>query len=111
MLTILSLCDFTGEWSRPYREAGYDVRQVDIKHDDDVRLKSLLRDDGDKELTFDPTKPFTTRDGRAPHGSDHLQAPMLRGERRRCGDEGAETGRTRQPVGRQPTPSTRSAPP
>lgn len=29
------------------------------------RLKSLLRDDGDKEMTFDPTKPFTTRDGRA----------------------------------------------
>lgn len=42
MLTILSLCDYTGEWSRPYREAGYDVRQVDIKHGQDVRLFEAL---------------------------------------------------------------------
>ena len=28
---ILSLFDFTGAWSKPYREAGYDVIQVDIK--------------------------------------------------------------------------------
>lgn len=38
MITILSLCDFTGEWSRPYREAGYDVLQVDIQRGQDVRL-------------------------------------------------------------------------
>jgi|TARA_R100000501_G_C2548953_1_gene64445 superfamily I DNA and RNA helicase len=38
MLTIISLCDFTGEWSRPYKEAGYDVLQVDLKHGQDVRL-------------------------------------------------------------------------
>jgi hypothetical protein len=37
-LTILSLCDFTGEWPRPYREAGYRVIQVDIKNGQDVRL-------------------------------------------------------------------------
>lgn len=42
MMTILSLCDFTGEWSRPYREAGYDVRQVDLKRGDDVRLFEAL---------------------------------------------------------------------
>jgi len=35
---ILSLCDYTGIWSKPYRDAGYDVQQVDIKHGDDVRL-------------------------------------------------------------------------
>lgn len=35
---ILSLCDYTGNWSRPYVEAGYDVRLVDLKHGDDVRL-------------------------------------------------------------------------
>jgi hypothetical protein len=28
---ILSLFDFSGRWSRPYLEAGYDVYQVDIK--------------------------------------------------------------------------------
>src|SRR5216683_409287 len=42
MMTILSLCDFTGNWSRPYREAGYDVRQVDLQHGDDVRLFEAL---------------------------------------------------------------------
>lgn len=42
MIAILSLCDFTGEWSRPYREAGYDVRRVDIRHGQDVRLFEAL---------------------------------------------------------------------
>jgi hypothetical protein len=36
--TILSLCDYSGAWSQPYRDAGYTVIQVDIKHDQDVRL-------------------------------------------------------------------------
>jgi len=35
---IYSLCDFTGEWCRPYREAGYEVIQVDLQHGEDVRL-------------------------------------------------------------------------
>lgn len=36
MKTILSLCDFTGNWPRPYREAGYEVLQVDLKLGGDV---------------------------------------------------------------------------
>jgi hypothetical protein len=36
--TILSLCDYSGSWSKPYRDAGYKVIQVDIKHGQDVRL-------------------------------------------------------------------------
>lgn len=36
MRTILSLCDYTGEWPRPYREAGYNVVQVDLKHGTDL---------------------------------------------------------------------------
>lgn len=36
--TILSLCDFFGTWSGPYREAGYRVIQVDILTGQDVRL-------------------------------------------------------------------------
>lgn len=36
--TILSLCDFSGRWSRPYEEAGYNVIRVDLKHGQDVRL-------------------------------------------------------------------------
>lgn len=35
---ILSLCDFTGNWCAYYREAGYDVRTVDVKTGEDVRL-------------------------------------------------------------------------
>ena len=35
---ILGLCDYSGSWSAPYREAGYDVRQIDTKHGQDVRL-------------------------------------------------------------------------
>lgn len=41
-MTILSLCDYTGAWSQPYRDAGYDVVQVDIKHGQDVRLFQAL---------------------------------------------------------------------
>ena len=36
--TILSLCDSSGNWSNPYREAGYNVIQVDLDHGQDVRL-------------------------------------------------------------------------
>jgi hypothetical protein len=42
MLAVLSLCDFTGNWSRPYQDAGYDVRQIDLQHGDDVRLFEAL---------------------------------------------------------------------
>jgi hypothetical protein len=36
--TILSLCDFSGAWSQPYVDAGYNVIRVDLKHGQDVRL-------------------------------------------------------------------------
>ena len=35
---ILSLCDFSGAWCEPFRRAGYDVRQYDLKNGDDVVL-------------------------------------------------------------------------
>ena len=38
MKTILSLCDYSGAWSKPYREAGYNVIQIDLQHGQDVRL-------------------------------------------------------------------------
>lgn len=31
MKTVLSLFDYSGNWSRPYREAGYNVIQIDLK--------------------------------------------------------------------------------
>ncbi len=33
---ILSLFDFSGRWSSPYKQHGYDVYQVDVKHDIDI---------------------------------------------------------------------------
>jgi hypothetical protein len=42
MLAVLSLCDFTGTWSAPYEAAGYDVRRVDIRRGEDVRLFKAL---------------------------------------------------------------------
>lgn len=37
-MRILSLCDYSGVWSQPYRDAGYEVIQVDLDHGQDVRL-------------------------------------------------------------------------
>lgn len=39
--TILSLCDYTGNWVRPYAEAGYRTVTVDLEHGKDVRLLKL----------------------------------------------------------------------
>ena len=40
--TILSLCDYTGTWSKPYKDAGYNVIQVDMQRGgEDVRLMKL----------------------------------------------------------------------
>ena len=35
---VLDLCGGSGAWSEPYRAAGYDVRLVDLRYGDDVRL-------------------------------------------------------------------------
>lgn len=44
MRKILSLCDYSGAWCKPYSDAGYDVKQVDLQHGgNDVRL--LCRED------------------------------------------------------------------
>lgn len=39
---IISGYDYTGRWSEPYVEAGYDVRRIDIQHGKDVRLLRFL---------------------------------------------------------------------
>lgn len=35
---LLSLCDFSGAWSEPWRKAGYVVHRIDLKNGGDVRL-------------------------------------------------------------------------
>lgn len=41
MKTILSLFDFSGNWSEPYRQAGYNVIQQDLKHGQDIFADTL----------------------------------------------------------------------
>lgn len=40
---ILSLCDYTGNWAKYYKEANYKVEIIDIDHGQDVRLLKLPR--------------------------------------------------------------------
>jgi hypothetical protein len=35
---VISLCDYSGVWSKPYKDAGYTVIQVDLKLGGDCRL-------------------------------------------------------------------------
>lgn len=42
---ILDLCGGTGAWSKPYKEAGYDVRIVDIENGQDVRLFKITKEE------------------------------------------------------------------
>lgn len=44
MKRIVSLCDYSGNWCKPYREAGYEVVQVDLKFGQDVRLLKYMPD-------------------------------------------------------------------
>ncbi len=42
-MLILDLCGGTGEWSRPYREAGYCVEIIDVLTGRDARLLERIR--------------------------------------------------------------------
>ena len=39
---VLSLCDYTGNWAKPYEDAGYDVQRIDLKRGGDVRFLEFL---------------------------------------------------------------------
>jgi hypothetical protein len=41
MPTILSLCDHSGAWSRPYAEAGYDVIRIDLQNTPPRDIRTL----------------------------------------------------------------------
>jgi hypothetical protein len=43
--TLLSLCDYSGLWSRPYLNAGYSVIRVDVKNGQDIRLLEFLSEE------------------------------------------------------------------
>lgn len=43
MKVVLSLCDYSGVWSAPYRRDGYEVICVDLKNGQDVRLMKYFK--------------------------------------------------------------------
>jgi len=75
--TILSLCDFTGNWSRPYSEAGYEVLRVDIKLGVDLRLMPIPETRVHGILAAPPCTHFA-RSG-APHWKSKGEPQLLDG--------------------------------
>ena len=69
MKRILSLYDYSGNWSLPYREAGYEVVQVDLKRGgQDVRLLKKLEGGSTESslLRHATTSQTLARDGHEP---------------------------------------------
>ena len=58
-MMILDLCGGTGAWSKPYRDAGYDVRLVDLASGDDVRLMEWENQDVHGILAAPPCTEFS----------------------------------------------------
>jgi len=59
MRLILDLCGGTGSWSKPYTEAGYFVRVVDVKNGDDVRLLEYIEEPVHGILAAPPCTEFS----------------------------------------------------
>lgn len=74
-MIILSLCDYSGEWSRPYLEAGYIVQRVDLKHGQDVRLLELPKGRVHGILMAPPCTVFASSGARWPR----TDADMIEG--------------------------------
>src|ERR1700723_1736344 len=51
---IVSLFDYSGIWSKPYKDAGYDVFQVDIQHGIDIHIPFMLRLEGERGVLAAP---------------------------------------------------------
>ena len=70
---ILSLCDRTGNWSRPYEEDGYDVMRVDLEHGQDVRLMKLPTKPVHGILAAPPCTVFANSGARWPRTDDQMR--------------------------------------
>ncbi len=73
---ILSLCDLTGNWPRFYREAGYDVRLVDVKHGQDVRLMHRPAEHIHGILAAPPCTVFANSGARWPRTPEEIAAGL-----------------------------------
>lgn len=62
--TILSLCDYSGNWSQPYADAGYDVIRIDLQHGGDVRLLKHMGTDIHGILIATPCTHFASSGAR-----------------------------------------------
>lgn len=71
--TILSLCDHSGNWCQPYREAGYNVIQVDLDHGQDVRLLELPKEKVHGILAAPPCTVFASSGARWPRSDDDMR--------------------------------------
>lgn len=71
MRLILDLCGGTGSWSKPYLEAGYDVRVVDLPQD--VRLLKRPLEPVHGILAAPPCTRFSYARNRYPAGPDELR--------------------------------------
>lgn len=64
---ILSLCDYTGNWSQPYVDAGYQVRRVDLKGSgEDIRLLPYIPEPVHGVLAAPPCTVFASSGARWP---------------------------------------------
>lgn len=68
MKTLISLFDYTGNWSRPYKEAGWNVIQVDIQHGIDVMIFPYKDYGCDGLLISEPCTDYATS------GAKHFKA-------------------------------------
>lgn len=62
MKSIISLFDYSGNWSKPYTDAGFDVYQIDIKHGIDVLFftrKDIVNDNVFGILAAPPCTDFS----------------------------------------------------
>jgi hypothetical protein len=73
--TILSLCDRTGNWSRPYEEDGYDVVRVELEEGQDVRLLEFPKRPIHGILAAPPCTVFANSGARWPR----TEAEMIEG--------------------------------
>jgi len=76
--TILSLCDYSGNWPRFYREAGYDVRQFDIKNGkhEDVRLLEMFNANVYGILAAPECTAFANSGARWPRTDDEMRQAL-----------------------------------
>lgn len=74
--TILSLCDYTGNWPSFYEQAGYDVVLVDIQRGQDVRLMELPEHPVHGIMAAPPCTCFANSGARWPRSDEDMRQAL-----------------------------------